>query len=57
MFVDLATVSMLVTDNPAMSIPYLDEALIMLDGSERIVYFQNIDDIEALRKEYMNLAK
>lgn len=56
-FVDLAKLSMLVTDKPAMSIPYLDEALIMLDGAESVLPYINIGDIEKLRKDYMRLAK
>lgn len=56
-FVDLAKLSMLVTNKPAMSIPYLDEALIMLDGSESVLPYVDIDDIKALRSDYNKLAK
>ena len=55
-FVDLAKLSMLVTDQPAMSIPYLDEALIMLDASESVLPYIDIDDIQALRNDYMKLT-
>lgn len=56
-FVDLAKLSMLVTDCPAKSIPYLDEAIIMLDGSESVLPYVDIDDIERLRRDYMKLTE
>ncbi|MGL4797940.1 MAG: hypothetical protein ACRCWY_00880 [Cellulosilyticaceae bacterium] len=56
-FVDLAKLSMLVTDTPAQSIPYLDEALIMLDGSESVLPYIDIDDIKRLRSDYRKLAQ
>lgn len=55
-FVELAQVSMIVTDKPAMSIPYLDEALIMLDSEESIRPYINVEDIKRLRKDYKLLA-
>lgn len=56
-FVNLAKLSMMVTDEPARSIPYLDEALIMLDSSESILPYINIADIKKLHADYTALAK
>ncbi|MEF9960537.1 MAG: hypothetical protein RR090_12260 [Niameybacter sp.] len=55
-FVSLAQLSYTLTHNPAQSLPYLDEALITLDGEESAYPYIDRDDIEKLRNEYMNLA-
>ena len=56
-FVDLAELSMKVTQKPIMSLPYLDEAINMLDGAESVLPYVNIEDIQKLRQSYMKLVK
>ncbi|MDF2612936.1 MAG: hypothetical protein K0S71_722 [Clostridia bacterium] len=54
-FEQLAQLSMEVTKEPAQSIPYLDEALIMLDGAESVYPYVNPKDIVSLKKSYINM--
>lgn len=53
-FEQLAELSLEVTKEPAQSIPYLDEALIMLDGAESVYPYINPKDIALLKKSYLN---
>lgn len=55
-FVELAKLSFIVTEKPAQSIPYLDEALIRLDGEESSYPYISKSDIEKLRQDYINLV-
>lgn len=50
----LAQLSIEVTKEPARSIPYLDEALIMLDGAESVYPYVNPSDILSLKKQYLS---
>ncbi|WP_069997298.1 hypothetical protein [Cellulosilyticum sp. I15G10I2] len=53
-FQQLAQLSIEVTKEPAQSIPYLDEALIMLDGAESVYPYVDPKDIKLLKKSYLN---
>lgn len=53
-FQQLAQLSIEVTKEPAQSIPYLDEALIMLDGAESVYPYVNPKDIMLLKKSYLS---
>lgn len=55
-FVELAKLSYIVTEKPAQSIPYLDEALIMLDSQESAYPYISKNEIEKLKRDYMNLV-
>lgn len=55
-FVDLARLSYTVTQEPAQSIPYLDEALVRLDSEESSYPYINKAEIEQLRQEYIDLV-
>lgn len=52
-FMELAELSMEITGEAARSIPYLDEALIMLDGAESVHPYINPKDIKQLKKDYL----
>ncbi len=52
-FESLAQLSLEVTHDPARSIPYLDEALIMLDGAESVYPYVNPTEITCLKKSYL----
>ncbi len=54
-FEQLARLSLEVTKEPERSIPYLDEALIMLDGAESVYPYVNPKDISVLKKSYLNM--
>lgn len=51
-FKELARLSMIVTEDARRSIPYLDEALIMLDGMESVHPYINPKEIEELKEVY-----
>lgn len=51
-FKELAALSMITTNDARRSIPYLDEALIMLDGMESVHPYINPKEIEKLKEEY-----
>lgn len=55
-FVELAKISYIVTEKPAQSIPYLDEALILLDSEESSYPYISKNEIEKLKKDYINLV-
>lgn len=55
-FVELAKLSYIVTEEPAQSIPYLDEALIRLDSEESSYPYISKTEIEKLKQEYINLV-
>lgn len=52
-FKELADLSFKVTGEAKRSIPYLDEALIMLDGSESVNAYIDPKEIQRLKKEYI----
>ncbi|MDF2878236.1 MAG: hypothetical protein K0S30_1332 [Clostridia bacterium] len=54
-FEELAKISLEVTKEPSQSIPYLDEALIMLDGAESVHPYINPSDIAQLKKSYLKM--
>ncbi len=56
-FVDLAKLSMRITNDAAQSIPYIDEALIMMDASESISPFVSMKAIEELKESYEKQVK
>lgn len=56
-FLDLASLSMFVTDKPEQSIPYLDEALVLIDGSESVRPYIDLEEIKRTRRDYVQLAK
>lgn len=53
-FQQLAQLSIEVTKEPAQSLPYLDEALIMLDGEESVYSYVDPKQILDLKKAYLN---
>lgn len=55
-FVELAKLSYIVTEKPEQSIPYLDEALIMLDSQESAYPYISETAIKNLRRDYINLV-
>ena len=55
-FVSLANLSYKVTGNPAQSIPYLDEALIAIDGEESSYPYIDRAEIKKLRDHYRSLV-
>lgn len=55
-FVELAQLSYVVTQQPAQSIPYLDEALVRLDSEESSYPYISKTEIEKLKQEYVNLV-
>lgn len=54
-FQSLAKLSLEVTKESARSIPYLDEALIMLDGAESVYPYVDPKEIKSLRKMYLSM--
>lgn len=52
-FKELADLSFKVTGEAKKSIPYLDEALIMLDGSESVNAYINPKEIQKLKEEFI----
>ncbi len=50
---DMAELSHIITKEAAQSIPYIDEALIMLDGFESVGPYISIKEIEKLREYYL----
>lgn len=52
-FIELAQLSMTITGDARKSIPYLDEALIMLDGAESVNAYINPKDIQKLKDQYV----
>ncbi|MDA3734200.1 hypothetical protein PBV87_22255 [Niameybacter massiliensis] len=55
-FVSLANLSYSLTGEAAKSLPYLDEALITLDGEESAYPYIDRDEIEKLRDHYRSLV-
>lgn len=51
-FKELARLSTIVTEDARRSIPYLDEALIRLEGMESGNPYMNPKEIEELKREY-----
>ena len=54
-FEQLAKLSLEVTKEPAQSIPYLDEALIMLDEVESVYPYINPKEIALLKNAYLKM--
>ncbi|PHV71568.1 hypothetical protein CS063_03095 [Sporanaerobium hydrogeniformans] len=54
-FENLARLSFEVTHEPARSIPYLDEALIMLDGAESVYPYVSPSEIKHLKNTYLSI--
>lgn len=54
---ELAKLSMDVTKKPQCSIPYLDEALIMLDSYESVHPYINPKEVKALKDNYISQIK
>lgn len=52
-FKDMAELTYIVTKEAAQSIPYIDEALIMLDGSESVGPYVDPKEFKELRKYYV----
>lgn len=55
-FKDMAELTYLVTKEPARSIPFIDEALIMLDGSESVSPYIDQKEFKQLKKDYLEKA-
>ena len=56
-FEEIAALSLEVTKEPARSIPYLHEALIMLDGMESVYPYINPKDINSLKSNYLKMLE
>lgn len=54
---ELAKLSMVVTNKPERSLPYLDEALIMLDGYESVHPYISPKEVEELKDFYLSQIK
>ena len=52
-FKDMAELTYIITKEAAQSIPYIDEALIMLDGSESVGPYVDYKEYKELRKYYV----
>lgn len=52
-FKDMAELTYIITKEAAQSIPYIDEALIMLDGSESVSPYVDQNEFKKLRKYYV----
>ena len=52
-FKDMAELTYIITKEAAQSIPYIDEALIMLDGSESVGPYVDHKEYKELRKYYI----
>lgn len=56
-FKDMAELSHIVTKEAARSIPFIDEALIMLDGSESVGPYVDYKEFEKLKQDYIEKSK
>lgn len=56
-FKDMAELTYIITKEAAQSIPYIDEALIMLDSSESILPYIDEKDFKQLKNSYLEMAK
>jgi hypothetical protein len=52
-FVNLAALNMRITQKAKCSVPYLDEALIILDSAESVSPYISYREIEALKEDYI----
>lgn len=56
-FKDMAELTYIVTKEAARSIPFIDEALIMLDSSESVGPYVDVKEFKQLKKDYTEKAK
>lgn len=56
-FKDMAELNYIITKDPAQSIPFIDEALIMLDGAESVSPYIDQNEFKNLREKYLSMAK
>ena len=56
-FKDMAELSYIVTKEAARSIPFIDEALIMLDASESVGPYVDVKEFKQLKKDYQEKAQ
>lgn len=56
-FIEMAEISYIVTKEAAQSIPYVDEALIMLDGSESVAPYVDAKEINKIKEDYIEKAQ
>ncbi|NLI90257.1 MAG: hypothetical protein GX366_07625 [Epulopiscium sp.] len=56
-FIEMAELSYIVTKEAAQSIPYVDEALIMLDGSESVTPYVDAKEINKIKEDYIEKAQ
>lgn len=56
-FIDMAELTYIVTKEAAQSIPFMDEALNMLDASESVSPYIDIKEIKEMRKDYIKKAE
>lgn len=56
-FKDMAELTYIVTNEAAQSVPFIDEALNMLDGSESVGPYVDINEFKQLKKDYQEKAK
>lgn len=56
-FKEMAELSYIVTKDPAQSVTYIDEALIMLDASESVGPYVDQREFEQLKRDYLQLVK
>ncbi len=56
-FKDMAELTYIVTKEAARSIPFIDEALIMLDGSESVGPYVDYKEFEKLKQDYIEKSK
>lgn len=56
-FVDMAMLTYLITKEASQSIPYMDDAINMLDASESVAPYIDIREIKEIRKDYIQKAE
>ena len=56
-FKDMAELTYIVTKEAAKSVPFIDEALNMLDGSESVGPYVDLNEFKQLKKDYQEKAQ